>query len=131
MRAIANEKLLDARGANLCCVMSGSPVAGDYIKEHLTALRNGELPHFRMYDLRHTWATRAAESGIDLLTIAALLGHSRIEMVKRYAHPTDGHKFKAIKRLEAYTQSLMNVQEQCTNMGTLVNQQLWAVFITY
>src|SRR6185369_7052892 len=31
---------------------------------HYRALRDSELPHFRIYDLRHTWATRAAESGI-------------------------------------------------------------------
>src|SRR6266542_5915128 len=25
------------------------------------------IPHFRLYDLRHTWATRAAMAGIDLV----------------------------------------------------------------
>lgn len=45
------------------------------------------MPRFRLYDLRHTWATRAAEAGVDLVTLAALLGHSKIVMVMRYAHP--------------------------------------------
>jgi hypothetical protein len=66
-------------------------------------------------------ATRAAQSGIDLLTLAALLGHSRIEMVKRYAHPTDEHKFTAIKRLEDYKRLLMIEQDRGTNMATLIN----------
>ncbi|MFN2531114.1 MAG: tyrosine-type recombinase/integrase [Pyrinomonadaceae bacterium] len=36
------------------------------------------IPHFRIYDLRHTWATRGAMAGIDLVTLAAMLGHYRI-----------------------------------------------------
>jgi integrase len=60
------------------------------------------IPHFRLYDLRHTWATRAAMAGIDLVTLAAMLGHSRIQMVLRYAHPTEEHQFAAMKKLEAF-----------------------------
>jgi hypothetical protein len=54
---------------------------------HDRAVRDSKLARFRLYDLRHTWATRAAMSGIDLVTLAAMLGHSRIQMVLRYAHP--------------------------------------------
>jgi len=32
--------------------------------------------------------------------LAALLGHSRIQMVLRYAHPTEEHKFIAVKKPE-------------------------------
>jgi integrase len=55
---------------------------------HDRVVRDSNLPPFRLYDLRHTWATRAAMSGIDLVTLAAMLSHSRIQMVLRYAHPT-------------------------------------------
>lgn len=60
------------------------------------------IPRFRLYDLRHTWATRAAMAGIDLVTLAAMLGHSRIQMVLRYAHPTEEHQFAAMKKLETF-----------------------------
>jgi hypothetical protein len=36
------------------------------------------------------------------VTLAALLGHSRIQMVMRYAHPTEEHQFNAMKKMEAY-----------------------------
>jgi integrase len=69
---------------------------------HSGALRRSSVPYFRLYDLRHTWATRAAMSGIDLVTLAALLGHSRIQVVLRYAHPTEQHQTEAVRRLEQF-----------------------------
>ena len=38
------------------------------------------------YTLRHTYASWLAQKGIDLYKVAALLGHSTIEVTKRYAH---------------------------------------------
>jgi len=61
-----------------------------------------KLKKFRLYDLRHTRATRAAMAGVDIITLAAMLGHSRIQMVLRYAHPTEGHQFQAMRKVEAF-----------------------------
>lgn len=69
---------------------------------HDRAVKNSKIPPLRLYDLRHTWATRAAMSGIDLVTLAAMLGHSRIQMVLRYAHPTQAHQVKAMEQLEQF-----------------------------
>jgi integrase len=69
---------------------------------HGGALKRSKVPQFRLYDLRHTWATRAAMSGIDLVTLAAMLGHSRIQMVLRYAHPTEQHQAQAMRNLEQF-----------------------------
>ena len=54
-----------------------------------------------MYDLRHTFATRFIESGGDTVTLKTLLGHANIQMVIRYAHPTEKPQFDAIKQMEA------------------------------
>jgi integrase len=69
---------------------------------HHAALKASKVSHFRLYDLRHTFATRAAESGVDLVTLAALLGHSKIQMVLRYAHPQAEHKAQAIRKMEEF-----------------------------
>jgi integrase len=69
---------------------------------HDRAVKTSGIQPARLYDLRHTWATRAAMSGIDLVTLAAMLGHSRIQMVLRYAHPTQEHQTKAMERLEQF-----------------------------
>jgi integrase len=69
---------------------------------HDRAVKDSKVAPFRLYDLRHTWATRAAESGIDLVTLAALLGHSKIQMVLRYAHPTQEHQARSVERMEQF-----------------------------
>jgi len=69
---------------------------------HDRALRDSKVAHFRLYDCRHSWATRAVEGGIDLVTLAAMLGHSKINMVLRYAHPTQEHQTKAMDKFERF-----------------------------
>lgn len=71
-----------------------------------------ELAPFRLYDLRHTFATRAAEKGIDLVTLAAMLGHSRIQMVLRYAHPSEEHQAAAIQKMNAAPEEKAEKKEQ-------------------
>lgn len=69
---------------------------------HSRALKRSGVPPFRLYDLRHTFATRTTIAGVDLVTLAAILGHARIQMVLRYAHPTQAHQANAMIRIEAF-----------------------------
>ncbi len=70
--------------------------------------RTGTSGTCTIYSFRHTFATRFVEAGGDIVTLAALLGHSSLRMVTRYAHPSDNHKFEAIQRMAAKrTNSLM------------------------
>ena len=72
---------------------------------HDRALNASGIAPTRLYDLRHTWATRAAMSGIDLVTLAALLAHSRIQMVLRYAHPRKSTRRRLWKSWKPSTHS--------------------------
>lgn len=40
----------------------------------------------RFHDLRHEAASRFAEGGMDIIRIAAITGHSSLQMLKRYTH---------------------------------------------
>jgi integrase len=88
---------------------------------HYGALKRSSLKPFRLYDLRHTWATRAAMSGIDLVTLAAMLGHSRIQMVLRYAHPTEQHQAEAARKLEEFNAARAIAEVEQRAIATLIN----------
>lgn len=57
-------------------------------KRKLKKQRIGELvPRYSLYALRHSWATRALQSGLDGLTVAVLMGHSDPSTLARvYQH---------------------------------------------
>lgn len=71
-------------------------------KGHKAAVARSGVKPFRLYDLRHTFATDFLQSGGDLLTLAAVLGHTDLAMVNRYAHPTEPHQALSVRRLEEY-----------------------------
>ena len=50
------------------------------------ALMKAEIQHFRFHDLRHTFATRLAQTGVDPYTIQKLMGHTSFTTTQRYAH---------------------------------------------
>jgi integrase len=91
-------------------------------KGHKAALRDSKVSQFRLYDCRHTWATRAAEAGMDMPTLAALLGHSKLNMVMRYAHPQEEHQADAVRRLEVFNaaKEIAEVEAQKRATGEMV-----------
>lgn len=55
-------------------------------RQFSTALKRAGVTNFRFHDLRHPFATRLVQSGVDIYIVARLLGHKDIRMTLRYAH---------------------------------------------
>lgn len=52
-----------------------------------TRLRNkAGLPHLRLHDLRHSYASFLVNSGRTLYEVQQILGHSDSKVTERYAH---------------------------------------------
>ena len=66
------------------------PVSPDSAYKHLkTLLEQAGLPSIRFHDLRHTFATHALTSGVDVKTLSGILGHSRAAFtLDTYTHTT-------------------------------------------
>ena len=66
---------------------SRTPLDGSNIRRALTtALDNARIQDLHFHDLRHTFATRMVQAGIDLYKVQRLLGHKSPIMTQRYAH---------------------------------------------
>lgn len=59
------------------------------------------IENFHFHDLRHTFASRHAMAGTDLLTLARLLGHSKVTQTEKYAHLSPSHVREAVERMGA------------------------------
>ena len=95
---------------------------GSVRRAHDGAVRRAKItPGFRLYDLRHTYASRAVMAGVDLPTLAALLGHTNVQMTMRYVHPAEEHKREAAAKIEKYkTSSALDLAARSQRVTTKV-----------
>jgi integrase len=75
------------------------------------ALRAAGIDNFRWHDMRHTFASRLAHSGLSISELAALLGHSQIQTTLRYVNPTAETIQKAADILNALNAAELNREE--------------------
>ena len=51
------------------------------------------------HSLRHTFITRLIRSGTDVVAVAELAGHSRLETTRRYSLPSQDVMLAAVEKL--------------------------------
>ena len=81
----------------------GAPLSvRSYQRSFARLLARLSLPHRGFHALRHTFATRAAECGMDGRALAEILGHgSPAFTFARYVHPLASYKADMMERLAA------------------------------
>ena len=86
---------------------TGLPIKNSSYDTHIYKLCDAAgIKYFSMHALRHTYATRAIESGMQPKVLQKLLGHSSIQMtMDRYVHVTDDSMEQAVARFEQHNPS--------------------------
>ena len=75
----------------------GSPIRPDHFsdRQFKNALKLAGVRTVRFHDLRHTYASQFVMNGGDMYALSSILGHTDIEMTKRYAHLSSEYLRKA------------------------------------
>lgn len=60
---------------------------------------DAKLPELTPHVLRHTFATNLLRGGSDIVIVAELMGHSRLDTTRRYTLPTDADRRRAVDAL--------------------------------
>lgn len=75
---------------------------GNYNRKFYKLVKKAGLPKANPHALRHSFATRALEVGVDLKTTQELLGHSSITITSDlYTHALMKHKKKELNKLKS------------------------------
>lgn len=108
INAAVRQALLGLHGLSECEYVFVNPGTGEKrvdIKKGFAAIcRESGISNFRFHDLRHTAATRMADAGIDAFTIAEILGHTTMQMTRRYTHALNENKRRAVESLSGYAE---------------------------
>lgn len=81
--------LMTLKGVGKVVDISGKvfPISVRSLREAFgKTLDKAGIKDFHFHDLRHTFATRLVQNGVDLYKVKELLGHKTIVMTMRYAH---------------------------------------------
>ena len=78
-------------------ILKGTDKLSGTFKE---ATKKAEFEDFRFHDLRHCFASWNRQAGVDIDTLADLMGHKDTRMTRRYAHIGPAHLANAVGLLE-------------------------------
>tara|TARA_B100000315_G_C14530181_1_gene565765 strand:- start:68 stop:1120 length:1053 start_codon:yes stop_codon:yes gene_type:complete len=75
-------------------------------------LKKAKIKDFRFHDLRHTFGSRLAQAGVDINTIARLMGHKDLKMTQRYIHHTVDSLRVGVDKLENVGYNLATMKKK-------------------
>ncbi len=95
-------KTIKKRSQSEYVIASGvNPVSvRSYQRSFALLLRKLKIPHKGFHALRHTFATRALECGMDVKTLSEILGHKNASItLNRYVHSLMEHKQEMMNKV--------------------------------
>lgn len=95
-------KNVDSRWLFPSPVKEDTPISPGVVRRRLQRiLEHAGCKHVRFHDLRHTFATLSLESGMDVKTLSAMLGHVSVATtLDIYTHITDDMQTEAAAKID-------------------------------
>lgn len=64
-------------------------------------LKNCNIPHKKFHSIRHTYGSMLLQKGVDIETVAELMGHTAISITQIYMHSNTKVKSKSVNKLNS------------------------------
>jgi len=81
------------------------------------ACKKAKIEGVTWHTLRHTFASRLLERGVDIITVKELLGHSTVTVTMRYTHSNLASKVVAVGKLASTATNLVHLAPKCSSRG--------------
>ena len=86
------------------------------------ARRKAGISGVTWHTLRHTFASRLVNRGVDIVTVQELLGHSTVTVTMRYTHTNLDSKRVAVGKLEGFGDNLVTVRPKIQQLNPKLSQ---------
>lgn len=79
---------------------NGNPLKGKNVStQWAKILKSCNISHKKFHAIRHTYGSMLLKNGVDIETVAELMGHSAISITQIYLHSTGNQKQDAVNKL--------------------------------
>jgi integrase len=92
--------------------------ARNLIRAFRNVCNKAGVTRFRFHDLRHTFATRLVQAGVDLYTVQKLGRWKSISMVERYAHHCPESLRPGVEALDKIITNLSQLPQKAERKGS-------------
>jgi integrase len=115
----ARSSVRQLRGGHVFLNQNGGRInARNLIRAFRNACNKAEVKRFRFHDLRHTFATRLVQAGVDLYTVQKLGRWKSISMVERYAHHCPESLRPGVEALDKIITNLSQSPQKAEKKGS-------------
>lgn len=79
---------------------SNRPLKGkNVVYQWKKILKENNIPHKKFHAIRHTYASMLLKNGVDIETVAELMGHSAISITQIYLHSSSTQKLDSVNKI--------------------------------
>lgn len=93
------EKVKNKKGL-LFCDKNGQPLRAKNVADKWKKiLKNCNISHKKFHAIRHTYASMLLKNGVDIETVAELMGHTAVSITQIYLHSSESQKQNAVDKI--------------------------------